>query len=260
MKNWHKKIEEGRCQGFGKDYVPFFKANEDRSWGTAAAIYDPFEGRQVHTMSTTETSFYYQIRWDPELLHIREQFLLDIDLVNVIRGEFGLQKVASYYTTDFLLDYTDGTQRAYSIKYSEREFDPDSRQYRGREDKYQSMLLRQNIEKIYWESQGVDFSIVTHEDINIILSSNVQSIMPYYLSFKAVQEHQKLMFLVARRIVNIPLDIVKINFWELSRQVPFDIEDLFKKVTAGNSYDILHLELPDSMSVKKAIPVLGEMK
>ena len=247
MKNWHKKIEEGRCQGFGKDYVPFFKANEDRSWGTAAAIYDPFEERQVHTMSTTETSFYYQIRWDPELFHIREQFLLDIDLVNVIRGEFGLVKVASYYTTDFLLDYTDGTQRAYSIKYSAKEFDPESRQYRGREDKYQLMLLRQNIEKIYWESQGVDFSIVTHEDVNMIISSNVQNIMSYYLPNKAVQEHQKLMFLVAHRIVDVPLDIVKINFLELSRQAPFDIEDLFQKVMSGKHFGTVQFELPSPM-------------
>ena len=259
MKNWHKKIEEGRCQGFGPDYVPFFKANEDRSWGTAAAIYDPFEGRQVHTMSTTETAFYYQTRWDPELLHIREQFLLDIDLINVIRMEFGLVKVSSYYTTDFLFDYRDGTQRAYSIKYSQSEFDPESRKYRGREETYQRMLIRQNIEKVYWESQGVDFSIVTREDVNIVLSSNVQSIMPYYLPYRAVQEHQMLMYLIAHRIINIPMHIVKINFWELSRQVPFDIEDLFQKVVTGRTYDTVHLELPDAMLVRGTIPALGEM-
>ena len=66
-----KKIAEGRCQGIGANYVPFFKASEAKSIGTASMIPDMIEGRMIHTLSTVETDLYYMLRWDDAVEHIR---------------------------------------------------------------------------------------------------------------------------------------------------------------------------------------------
>ena len=114
-----KKIQEGRCQGIGPAYVPFYLASEAKSMGTASMIPDEIEGRMIHTLSTTETDFYWLLRWSDDTLHIREQYLLNRAYVNDVRISLGLKQVPANccYTTDFLVDLIDGSQRAYSVKF-----------------------------------------------------------------------------------------------------------------------------------------------
>ena len=225
-----RKIEQGRCQGYGPDYIPFYKANEFSSSGTASIIADPIEGRQVHTMSTVETDFYWNIRWDPEVVHIREQYLLDTDRMNLIREKMGLKKVTGlYYTTDFLVDYADGEIRAYSIKYSRDVFDRSSRRYRGRENKFDSMIVRQRLEKVYWESQGVPFSIVTKEDVDRYKARNVESVMACYQPWRCRTTEQKFRFLIAHRFIDIPMEGRYLNFQREAENAGFDIEWKYEK-------------------------------
>lgn len=237
MKSYKKRIEEGRCRGMGTDYVPFITAREARSKGTSSIIYDPIEERQVHTLSTVETNFYFILRWDPNVVHIREQFLLDTEYMNKIAKEFGIPK-ARYYTTDFLVDYQDGNQRAYSIKSSKYDFEMNNRTYRGKEKSLINLINRQLMEKTYWESQGVEFSIVTQEDINFDLSVNVKNVMSCYQEFRVANKVQKLMYLVAHRYVTVPMDKKRLNFQELADRVVFDIDDMYEKVIrAREVYD-----------------------
>lgn len=49
MKSHKRKIEEGRCQGYGKDYTPFILVREYKGRGTASVIWDPFEERLIST-------------------------------------------------------------------------------------------------------------------------------------------------------------------------------------------------------------------
>lgn len=223
------KILEGRCQGYGPDYIPFIKANEFPSIGTASIITDPFEGRQVHTLSTAETMFYWSIRMDPNIVHIREQFLLDIDTIVMIRGKMGLKKLDIYCTTDFLIDYADGEQHAYSIKYSAKDFDRTSRKYRGREHALDSMINRQKIEYIYWKLQGVPFSIVTTEDMDRFKAANARSVMACYQPWRCKTKEQKFRFLIAHRFVTIPMEGKYINFQKAADEASFDVEDTFAK-------------------------------
>lgn len=249
VKSMKRRVLEGRCQGYGPDYVPLIMAREAKSNGTAAMIPDPFEGRMIHTLSRTETMVYYTIRWDPDVVSIREQFLLDndhiervqaamiyerarrrleksggaadldpeeADLVKKIRAgasekelmaeiRKGIGSKGVYYSTDFLVDYRDGRQEAFSVKYDMSVFDPCSRKYRGRRKKFEQMVDRQLLERCYWESKGVRFHLVTRDQLDITYVKNIELVMRHYDHYRVVSREQKLLFLIAHRYLEVDM-------------------------------------------------------
>ena len=222
------KAKEGRCQGIGSTYVPFHKVNEARSIGTATMVPDPFEGRHIHLLSQAEADLYYTLRWNPMVLHFREQFLLDGDLINVARKQLGLRPVTElYYTTDLLVDYTDGRRIAFSVKSSKREFDPNDIQYKGREQSYARLIRRQNIERVYWESQSVSFFIVTRDSLDLTFARNVRFVMGYWDGSFCQTREQKMMWLVAHRIIEVPMRGEYLNPKKLAISASFDVEAMF---------------------------------
>lgn len=234
QKTNEKKIQEGRCTGIGPDYVPFFKANEAKSMGTASMIPDMIEGRMIHTLSTVETDFYWLLRWSDDTLHIREQYLLDSVYINDVRMTLGLKRVSSNtcYTTDFLVDLIDGSQRAYSVKFKAADFDPNNIKYAGSPKRYAALIERQNIERLYWESQGIPFSIITSELINRVYSKNIAYVMGFYNPLLICNSEQKLMYLIAHKIVHVDMEHEKLNPKRLLEQLNIDVDTLYEKVTS----------------------------
>lgn len=228
-----KKLEEGRCQGIGPDYVPFYKANEGGSRGTASMIPDPIEQRMVHVLSDTEGMLYYLLRWDEEVEHIREQYLLDTERINDVRRELGYSRVpkSACFTTDFLVDYRDGRQHAYSVKFSSQQFDVRSKEYAGRESAYARLIERQNTERLYWESQDVPFSIVTRDDLikHRIQIKNIAFIMRFYDELLVTNTEQKLLYLMAHHIITVPIEEEFINPKQLAEHMTFDIDGAYEK-------------------------------
>lgn len=226
-----KKIAEGRCTGIGTNYVPFYLASEAKSMGTASMIPDEIEGRMIHTLSTTETDFYWLLRWSDDTLHIREQYLLNYEHVNDVRMTLGLKRVSSNtcYTTDFLVDLVDGMQRAYSVKFKMSDFDPNNIKYAGSKKKYASLIERQNIERLYWESQGISFAIITTESINRTYSKNIAYAMGFYNPLLICNLEQKLMYLIAHKIVRVDMEHEKLNPKRLLEQLNIDVDTLYKK-------------------------------
>lgn len=231
MKSSKNKIKEGRCQGIGESYVPFYTANEARSIGTASMIPDPIEHRMVHVLSTTEEDLYYLLRWDDRTLYIREQYLLNTERINDIRRQLGLKQCpqTTCYTTDFLVDHIDGTQHAYSVKWKMDAFNPNSVQYKGKKNRYAQMIERQKIEQLYWESQGIPFSIITSEHINRTLSKNINFVMGFYEPTFISTREQKLMYLIAHKIVEINMEETLINPKQLTESMCFDIDSMYEK-------------------------------
>lgn len=226
-----KKIAEGRCQGIGPAYVPFYLANEAKSVGTASMIPDLREGRMIHTLSATETDLYYMLRWDDAVEHIREQYLLDTNYINEIRLNLGLKQVSANccYTTDFLVDYKDGSQHAYSVKFKRTDFNPDSVQYKGKDYKYKKMIERQNIERLYWQTQGIGFTIVTSEDIDRIYVQNIAYVLSFYKPLLIHTREQKLMYLLAHKAILVDMHKERINPKKLAEQIAVDIDTLFEE-------------------------------
>ncbi len=229
-----KKIQEGRCTGIGANYVPFYLASEAKSMGTASMIPDAFEGRMIHTLSTVETDFYWLLRWSDDTLHIREQYLLNHEHVNDVRMTLGLKRVSSNtcYTTDFLVDLIDGSQRAYSVKFKAADFDPNNVKYKGSKKKYANLIERQNIERLYWESQGIPFAIITSELINRTYSKNIAYAMGFYNQLLICNLEQKLMYLIAHKIVRVDMEHEKLNPKRLLEQLNIDVDTIYEKVTS----------------------------
>lgn len=226
-----KKIQEGRCTGIGANYVPFYLASEAKSMGTASMIPDAFEGRMIHTLSTVETDFYWLLRWSDDTLHIREQYLLNRAYVNDVRVSLGLKQVPANccYTTDFLVDLIDGSQRAYSVKFKAADFDPNNIKYAGSPKRYAALIERQNIERLYWESQGIPFAIITSESINRTYSKNIAYVMGFYNPLLICNSEQKLMYLIAHKIVRVNMEHEKLNPKQLLEQLDIDVDALYEK-------------------------------
>ncbi len=228
-----QKFKEGRCQGIGPDYVPFYKSNENGRRSTGYMIPDRIEGRQIHCLSDTEAMMYYLLRWNPYVEHIREQFLLDHDRVNDVRLQAGYREVSPeiVYTTDFLVDFTDDHQEAYSVKYSRDEFNPESERYQGREYAYAKLIERQNTERLYWESLNVGFNIVTRDDLmkNRILIKNIAFVLGYQNEMLITNREQKFLYLVAHHYINIPMDMEFINTSKMVEGAPFDIDRVYQE-------------------------------
>lgn len=226
-----KKIAEGRCTGIGASYVPFYLASEAKSMGTASMIPDAFEGRMIHTLSTVETDFYWLLRWSDDTLHIREQYLLNRAYVNDVRVSLGLKQVPANccYTTDFLVDLIDGSQRAYSVKFKAADFDPNNIKYAGSPKRYATLIERQNIERLYWESQGIPFAIITSESVNRVYSKNIAYVMGFYNPLLICNLEQKLMYLIAHKIIRVDMEHEKLNPKQLLEQLNLDVDALYEK-------------------------------
>ena len=228
------RLAEGRCQGIGPAYVPFYMVEDFPSRGTCSRIWDTREGRFVHCMSQTEAMLYFLLRWEKSIMHIREQFLLDQQKINAICKHYGFPHMECC-TTDFLVDYGDGSQAAFSVKYSERDFDPQNPKYRGRENKYEELMRRQTVERYFWESQGVSFQIVTRENLPETRVFNIRYIMGFELPLLAVSPTQKMMCLIAHGIMPAgDIDSAYVDPVKMLAETDCDVEELFEKHFGGN--------------------------
>lgn len=108
-------------------------------------------------------------------------------------------------------------------------FNPRSIQYKGKRNKYAQMIERQKIEQLYWESQGVPFSIITAEHINRTLAKNISFVMSFYEPTFISSTEQKLMYLIAHKIVEIDMEDSLINPKQLAETMAFDIDAMYEK-------------------------------
>lgn len=164
------KINEKRGTGTCADYKPFIYVSESKSDGTASIITDWKHGRAIQCLSQSEAMADYVLRWDDSNVDIREQYPLSSVVTNDIREELGFKKVNNpefVMTTDFLVSKADGSYAAYSVKYSRDSLT----------EKEKRNIL---IEKKYWESRGVAFSVIYKEDIDRTFCNNIRLMVAYY--------------------------------------------------------------------------------
>ena len=222
-----KIVKEGRSQEPGENYNPTLHAEEARSIGTASRIWDPVEGRFAHTMSKTETLVYAQLRGDPKVVHIREQYLLDPDLMREIKKQLGMRDSGKNYTTDFLVDYEDGTQRAFSVKWSTDLFDENSARYKGRHKAYVSLINRVNLEHSYWKALGVDFYVITKEMVNRTYATNILTLLHAWYPYEDPTLDLKTLYLVAHGFITTDLQGRVLNPKRIREELRCDIDALY---------------------------------
>lgn len=165
------KLEKGRGQGHGLDYTPFLYTREVPSRGLATRIKGWKTGRVHHFLSILERNYFYTLEWSPLIVDIREQFPLPLESTLKIAERLSIKhpfdpkaKEHAIVTTDFVIDVQAGgrtTLNARSTKYSN-----DLNDLRT--------IEKLEIERTYWQEQGVEWGIVTEREVPIELSKNVE--------------------------------------------------------------------------------------
>lgn len=202
------KKKQGRGKGTGADYKPWIYTNEFNSLGTVSNPVDFKTGRVMQLMSMGENKFYYLLRWDDNVLDIREQFPLKLKDTLKISEDLHVRhpkNKSTRMTSDFLVDYADGSQKVFSVKYSRNDLD----------DRRTSEKLE--IEARYWKKHGVPFEIVFSEDMDVDTVTNIRLVTEYYDIRNVFDQDSYIKHLIATKQLNIPVDQGLLNFRELRR-------------------------------------------
>ena len=206
------KCKEGRGSGFGADYKPWTLAREVGSNGTSSVFNDWKHGRQIQCLSQCEEKAYYLLRWRDDVVDIREQFPLDLNLTRAIARRLGLphpHNRNTRMTTDFLVTFQnpDGKyyMEAYNIKANRDAFD-------------QYALKNFAIEQAYWNIKGIKIEVILADNLNIILYSNIKQCMPYYNASAVQSKVDIIKHLIARKLLVLDMETDYLNIPKISEE------------------------------------------
>jgi len=163
-----KYLREGRGQGVGVEYMPWICIQDFPSLGMVSRVSGATTGRIHHLMSNLELSLFYLLDWSDDVKDIREQYPL-LDLANAItiaenakiRYPYDTKSGFPYVlTSDFCIETAQGTM-ILSVKPSS-------------ELKKSRVREKLEIERRYWIERGVEWSIMTENEINSVKARNIE--------------------------------------------------------------------------------------
>ena len=165
-------LKEGRGQGSGAEYKPWIYIHDFPSLGRVHRILGMTTGRIHHLVSDGEARYFTQCDWLDDVVDIREQFPLDRDLTYRIAKQAGIKHPVTsdgtpyVFTTDFLLVIGHGENRKLVARTFKQTADLENRR----------VLEKFEVERRYWEMKGVDWGIVTEDQLNPVLINNVEAV------------------------------------------------------------------------------------
>lgn len=178
-RNWNQSIfekylREGRGQGEGPGYTPWIQIQDFASKGVVSRVKGRKAGRVHHLMSKNELAYFYLLDWSDYVLDIREQYpLLDLDCAIDSAAQAGIKyptDAASGYpyvlTCDFMITTAKGL-KARTIKLSS-------------ELSNSRTIEKLEIERRYWNEQGVDWKLVTESEISFQKAKNIEYLYAVY--------------------------------------------------------------------------------
>lgn len=204
------KLKQGRGTGHGADYIPWVFTNEFNSLGTTSNPVDYKTGRVMQLLSMGENKFYYLLRWNDNVVDIREQFPLELEDTVAIAQALHIRHPkdkSTRMTSDFLVDLIDGSQIVYSVKYSKEELN----------DKRTAEKLQ--IENQYWAKRGIPFCIVYSEDMDVDTVTNIRMVTEYFDIKDVFDADSYIKHLIATKQLLVPLDQGLLNFRKLRRSI-----------------------------------------
>jgi len=176
--DYEKMIKEGLGSGKGKEYKPWLKIQDFPSKGRVTRVKGIKTERQHELFSDLERNYFYYLDFADNVIDIREQYpLLPIEETILISRELGIEhpkdpktKEEIVITTDFLIDIQeqDGSviSKARTLKY--------------KKDLLNKRVLEKfEIERQYFERQGIDWGIVTEEEIDKSVSNFIADLYTY---------------------------------------------------------------------------------
>lgn len=185
-----KRLEkEKRGQGYGKDYNPFLTVRDVPSKGRVHRRPALTHNRIVHLLSDLELAAFLLFDWKSSVTDIREQFPLNPEATIDIAKRLGIRHpaytgVLQVMTTDFLVDFEVDSQfisQAISVKYSD-----------DLED--ERTLEKQELERRFWEGEGVDWYVFTEQDVPVTSVKNIRWLAPHMHSYDLENEERIVVF------------------------------------------------------------------
>lgn len=165
---YKKYLREGRGQGVGADYKPWINIQDFPSLGMVSRVSSTTAGRIHHLMSNLELSLFYLLDWSDDIIDIREQYPLTdllqaIEIAEKANIKYPYDQKSGFpyvLTSDFYLDTNQGAM-VISVKPSSELGKPRVRE-------------KLEIERCYWASRGIQWSIMTENEINRVKANNIE--------------------------------------------------------------------------------------
>lgn len=171
-------LKAGYGQGTGSQYRPWIEVMHLPSRGLVCRVGGLTTGRVHHLLSQMETRYWYALDFAPSVVDIREQFpLLPIEDTLRIAERLGYRhprhpqtRRPIVMTTDFLV-----TIRLHGQEHDEaRSVKPSSELGNRR------VCEKLAIEHGYWQERGIDWGLVTEQELSPTLARNLALIAPYW--------------------------------------------------------------------------------
>lgn len=170
-------IKEGRGQGELALYKPWLTIQDVPSSGRVHRFIGWKTSREHHLLSDLEFNYLCFCDWANNVIDIREQFPLDRELTLQIADDLGIKhpldnktNTTIVMTTDFFLTVREGSSIVYKARTLKFEKDLND----------ERVIEKFEIEKCYWERQGIDWAIVTEKELPQTLLSNLKFLRDAY--------------------------------------------------------------------------------
>lgn len=172
-----RRIKEGRGQGVGKEYKPWLTIQDVSSLGRECRTHGVEIDRQFELLSDNERDYFFIAEYADCVKDIREQYpLLPLEQTVEISNRLGIvhprdtvTKTPLVMTTDFVL----------SVEVN-GEIKTIARTIKQKRDLTKRQIEKFEIEREYWKMKGVDWGIVTEDEINTVAAKNISIIRPFY--------------------------------------------------------------------------------
>ena len=160
----------------GNKYKPFISIQDVPSLGRSSRIHGIKTNRQHEFLSDLERNYFLILEYAENVIDIREQFPLELEITQLIAEELGIKHPINpknrkpiTMTSDFCITVKDD-------KTSENMI----RTLKYKKDLLNNRVIEKfTIEQNYWNRLGIDWGIVTEEEINKIFCQNLNDILKY---------------------------------------------------------------------------------
>lgn len=170
-------IKEGRGQGELAFYKPWLTIQDVPSSGRVHRFIGWKTTREHHLFSDLEFNYHCFSDWAENILDIREQFPLERELTSKIADDLGIAhpidkktNTPIVMTTDCFLTMREGASIVYKARTMKYEKDLNDKR----------VIEKFEIEKCYWEQQGIDWAIVTEKELPATFISNLKFLRDAY--------------------------------------------------------------------------------
>ncbi len=213
-----RHIANGFGAGDGAEYVPWLRVQDVPSMGRSWKIQGVKIDRIHHLFSDLERAYFLLCEFSEDVVDIREQYpLLPVESTQAIARATGVRypkykttSVPLVMTTDFLLTVKqpsgDLKSVARTIKYA--------KDLQG--ESCARTLEKLAVERQFWMSQGVDWTIVTEEQFSPDLILNLVFLRKYAK--------------LSRALMDVSLHLEFIEVLESIRVCPWSTSEILRKI------------------------------